>query len=291
MSWLRCCLGVAAAMLGLLAGCACHKPISVAPPPGAAPTAEEIAALQETRRLSLVTAEARGSAEFRWEDSHGKHFENGDFDLSWREAAGQLQTAARLSKVGQRVLWIGSSGPNWWFFDLASEVHTLHRGFVGAPEAETPCGFVDPVDLLRLLGVSPSGGAAMGSIDWDGEAGAWRVQQGDCRLWMKPGTLEVSRVELLDAAGGLRASCQLEVYGFVEAANMAHGAQPRLATRARCTIAPSAGCPPAEILLSFDRLRVPQQPLADRLFSIDALIEALKPAVTEGAGAAKPPVN
>ncbi len=291
MRMARACLALAGGLLWLLAGCAGHKAVKSGPPPGTAPTGEEIMTWQESRRRSLVTAELRGSAEFRWSDSNGNHFENGDFDLSWREADGQLQTAARLSKVGKRALWIGSSGKNWWFFDLASEVHTLHLGVVGAPGAGTPCGFVDPIDLLRLLGISRPGGAAIQSVEWDGEAGAWRVQQGDCRFWMSPGALEVSRVELRDAAGVLRASCQLEEYGFVEAANMAHGAQPRMAMRARCTIAQSAECPPAEILLSFDRLRVPPQALADRLFSIDALIDSLKPAVIEGNGAARAPVN
>jgi hypothetical protein len=147
--------------------------------------------------------------------------------------------ALRIDKVSQTYFWLGSNDERYWWFDLRGDekVALVGTHALARPEVAARFGLpVHPVDLLDLAGVAPLevSGQVLPTIRWADDArnvvvelsGRW----GGKRLTIDPGTGEVSRVEMTDAAGTVVVSSRLERYERVPVRGQA-AAVARMATR------------------------------------------------------------
>src|SRR5687768_10032175 len=93
--------------------------------PAATPTYQELAAAHNRRVELLSRVYADGVIEIEWEDRDGQHHEQGDMEL-W--IALPRNTALRVEKLGEVLLWLGSNQEHWWLFDMVSKEKVLMVG-------------------------------------------------------------------------------------------------------------------------------------------------------------------
>ena len=77
--------------------------------------------LQNQRASIFRILESSGTIELRRTDEDGTSFDSCALDL-WRKGE---EFALRLKKFGERFLWVGSDGSDWWVFELAAEPSRL----------------------------------------------------------------------------------------------------------------------------------------------------------------------
>ena len=188
-----------------LAGCA--GPAKVETAPGIAvspPTAAAFVEAQRARVANLGDFSSRGSAEMRWNDAQGDHFEQAQVELAWRDAGGRM--ALRADKLGERLAWAGADAERWWVFELKSEPSRLIVGPRGTVPQGSALPFAGPESVMELMAARPWPAGATVTADASGAwwvtwplpkpIGAWARSRA---LVAAPGALPV-RVELLDAA-------------------------------------------------------------------------------------------
>lgn len=174
----------------------------VRPGPGAGgepetPAYEVLAAAHNDRVARLDRISARGVIELWWTDDDGRHFEQGEADL-W--VALPRRTALNISKVGHRIMWIGSDDEQTWLFDFRDGVTTLHVAPDGQAAPDGPMPF-EPTLLLELGGLTPLP-AAGGQVRYDDEFDAWAVTAADrLVLFLDQESLLPVRAELYDDEG------------------------------------------------------------------------------------------
>ncbi len=123
--------------------------------PAPTPTLDvlEIVAQQNHRVAGLRKFAARGSAELRWHDEKGDHFEQAQIDLAWRNGGEQI--SLRAEKLGERLAWAGANSTQWWLFEPKREPSRLWLGPRAMPMPDSLLPFAGPDALLELLAASP----------------------------------------------------------------------------------------------------------------------------------------
>ncbi len=161
------------------------------------PRYEVLAAAHNKRVERLGRISARGVIELWWTDDDGDHFEQGDVDV-WIMLP--RRTALNISKVGHRLMWIGSDDQQTWLFDFRDGVTTLHLAAGDQLMADGPVPF-EPTHLLDLGGLTPLP-AAGGEVRYDKDHDAWAVTAADRpTLVLDKDSLLPVRAELLDDQG------------------------------------------------------------------------------------------
>jgi hypothetical protein len=259
--------------------------------PDPPPTYAAIAKAHNERVAQLQQMYAVGTIEFRWKDDKGSHFENGHAEL-WLSLP--RRTALRIDKVGEVLLWLGSDDERYWFFDLLSKESLLkvgrHDEAIADVEATTVLGMrpLMMLDLLALTTLPVEGPEDTASLD--AKRNAWVVHvdgRGEggssLRMYFDRATMLPMRVEVLDAAGVIRTSSSLRRYQSVTQQGMSPAAFPKIATLIdlfASTDDPSNGS--VKLALNEATGFIGDQPL-DRVFDLERLTSALKPARVEGA--------
>lgn len=228
-------LSVGLIALSLLASVGCKKKgMQVASPALAenVPTPQQIIASHNERVAKLGTTYSDGVIELRWSDERGKHFEQGDLEL-WQTS--DNRTALQVSKLGERLLWMGSSGEQWWLFDLMNkDDRVLLLGTHEDLGERFGALGVKPLGLLDLLGLSPIEGAtdadqpALVSNDIRAFTLEVKGRGGRLRIAFDQATLLPKRIELLDATGAVAAVSTLSRYASVDVPGMAIMALPKM---------------------------------------------------------------
>lgn len=225
--------GAIACLPFAFAGCE-KKPMQVAPLDVAAnaPTRGAIVAAHNERVGKLRTTNSDGVIELRWSDEQGNHSEQGDIEL-WQTTGDR--TALDISKIGERLLWMGSSGEQWWLFDLMrKDDRVLYVGSRDALGERFGALGVKPLALLDLLGLSPiePSEADAQAVGVDAESKAWTLQTqgrgGRLRIAFDQATLLPKRIELLDDLGAVVATSTLSRYESVEVPGLAVMARPKM---------------------------------------------------------------
>ncbi len=173
------------------------------------PAYETLAAAHNDRVDRIREVYARGVIELWWTDDDGRHHEQGEADL-W--VAPPRRTALYVSKLGHRIMWLGSDDDTAWLFDFRNDTTLLHvadRGHLG----EVP---FEPTLLLELGGLTrmpPTGG----QVRYDDERDAWAVTtaQGLC-LYFDRGALLPIGAELVDAGVLLYSRMKLSEYDRID---------------------------------------------------------------------------
>lgn len=151
------------------------------------------------------------------------------------QAEGHLQLeqpdrfALSVTKLGDIYFYLGSNAERYWWIDRLTEdrVALFGRHSRATPELAQLLGIpIHPLDLMDLLGVTPLpddsgleiGPRTEGEVGWTAE-GAVAVtvpaRWGWRRVVLDPLTYEPSRVEMLDAGGGVVLASALSRYGSV----------------------------------------------------------------------------
>lgn len=282
----------ALAIASLVAACTAPARVEPAPTaPGAPPAdAAVFVAAQRARVANLGDFASRGSAELRWNDAQGDHFEQAQVELAWREAGGRM--ALRADKLGERLAWAGADPARWWVFEIKSEPSRLLVGARGSVPQGSALPFAGPESVMELMAARPwPDGARFAAAESSGgwwmqwplakPVGSWVATRA---LVAGPGELPL-RMELLDATGGAIASSELSNPMTVEVRGVAPGAWPLVAGKTR--LRTTAGSATWDVF--WDAPGTDPERMKDRLFDLAVLREVLRPQVVEDAteGAAK----
>lgn len=287
------CAALAAAAL-LSASCK-QGPTLVERPPGPAPTASDVEAWQQRRCAALKTLALRGHAELTWKDRSGGHFDDGDFELLLRQP---MDSCLRVSKMGERVLWIGSDSEQWWLISPKEKPSraTLRRH--GGPQTRSGVdgesqldSLVAPRRLMDALGLSPIRADEVLAIQWDGQLGSWACQLEGRRVWLRGESLLPVGCEWLDQAGEVVAVCRLDRFewpsGEQAVGESTAAVKALVATRIAIEVwngarRKSHGEADASLSMAAQTPSLGQERMKEQFFRWDDAKRALNPEVIEG---------
>lgn len=290
---------LAAALLWNGAAVGCALPKAVAEPDGPPPTAQRWADAQERRAATVPSLSLRGHAQFEWRDSTGQHFDDGDFDIIFRAPS---ELCLRLSKLGQKALWIGSGGGQAWVIFLNEQpVRALHR--LTRPNGRAPqmphggleasmsgaARFFDPHQLAEALGIGRANAADVQSIAWDSVRAAWAVELPGRRLFVRGESLLPVGIEWVDAAGAITANCELSSFEWLrseQAFPATESSKPLVPTRIRLEVwsggrSRAQGAPDGVLVLAAGEPTDAAARIKPQMFSWDDVRGATRPEVIE----------
>ncbi len=266
-------------------------------PAGQAPTAVDFAARQEIRVCAISTIALRGHAEIRWKDESGSHFDDGDFDLVARPPS---EMSLRVSKLGERILWVGAGGDEWWtVFPKDKPSRAILRPWTSTPSAKhealdgSLADLIYPARIFESIGLAKVTADAVTGIDWDSSRGGWRFDLADRRIFTRGESLLPVECEWVDEHGAVVAVCELSAFawptGEREAGSRPLESQPLVATRIRIAAWPrgrGAQDAPAEaeLLLSAETPSFGADRAKPQLFRWEDVARALRPEVIQGSG-------
>lgn len=227
----------------------CTAPQVAPQPDGPVPTAQQWADAQERRAAAVPSLSLRGHADFEWRDTAGRHFDDGDFDIIFRAPS---ELCLRLSKLGQKALWIGAGGGQAWVIFLNERpvraVHRLVQPAVRPPQG-APAGlgdgmpgierFFDPDRLAEALGIGRASAADVQGIVWDGGRAAWAIALPGRRVFVRGESLLPVGIDWLDASGEVTASCALGAFEWLrseQAIAATESSKPLVPTRIRVEV-------------------------------------------------------
>lgn len=254
---------------------------------GATPAASDYVRAQRERVQALGSFASRGSAELRWKDEQGSHFEQAQVELAWRDAGERM--ALRADKVGERIAWAGCDPTRWWIFEPKAEPSRLTVGARGTAPDGSALPFAGPESVMELLAARAWPDAArMEPALPDGTRwivwtlgrpiGGWTSSRARVS---KPGDLPLT-VELLDGQGGVLASSELSRPMRVEIATLPPGAWPEVAGTMRLRMQGDGG---AAWDVFWDAPGTSPERLKERLFDLQVLREVMRPDVVRETGA------
>lgn len=276
--------GVIVSLPLMIAGCKNQgAPVAPAALTEHVPTPQQIVAAHNERVAKLGATYSDGVIELRWSDERGKHFEQGDLEL-WQTS--DNRTALQISKLGERLLWMGSSGEQWWLFDLMNKDE---RVLIVGTHEDLGDRFgaigVKPLGLLDLLGLSPIDCVtdANQPVTANNDLHAFMLDAkgrgGRLRIAFDQSTLLPKRIELLDATGAVAAASTLSRYASVDVPGMAIMALPKLPLtidihREQAVGSSMAG--DAKIALN-ETVGEIKEKAASQIFDLDRLTAAMRP--------------
>jgi hypothetical protein len=275
-------------------GCKPNDGLALSPAPANAPSAGQIIAAHNQRVGKLATTCSRGVIEVRWRDERGKHQHQGDLDFY--RAPGDC-TALSITKVGERLFWLGSNRDEFWLFDLSNrDDRVLYRGThntaAGATAIPALQAFgVRPHDLLLLLALQPL--AEPSDVDarpaYDSRRKAYVLEDSRVRTFFDRSTLLPVRVELLDAGSTVLAESDHARFQTVEMPGVALLARPKMAELVDIRQAKAVGGGEEEVvdvevkIAINDTTTVVDPKQLQRVFDLEALIRSLQPDRVESA--------
>jgi hypothetical protein len=260
--------GIAAAVCFGCLAISCTSPQDAPQPEGPPPTAQQWADAQERRAAAIPSLSLRGHADFDWRDAAGQHFDDGDFDIIFRAPS---ELCLRLSKVGQKLLWIGAGGGQAWVIFLSEKpvramLRLMQPAGGGSPRPPHGLGdampgierLFDPDRLAEALGIGRASAADVQSIAWDGPRAAWAVALPSRRVFVRGESLLPVGIDWLNASGGVTASCTLTSFDWLrseQAIAAAESSKPLVPTRIRLEVwsggrVRSDGAPDGVLLLA-----------------------------------------
>ncbi len=266
-----------------------------APAASAAASASYIEAVtaQQARLRKLQFLEGRGIIEIRWTDAKGKHFEQGDVDMylmpPWK-------TAFNISKLGQRLAWIGSDEEAWWIFRLDETPSYAERfpwpepvgvGGVGGGSDDGLAGdamsIVSPDALLAMAGLTRFPPITTVRLKEEEEAKRLVVEMLPTAKGHRPAprfrwTLNAATklpltVELLDEVGGVVATGRLEDYAPAAIDGMSVGEHPLVPKRIAIARTDGQG----ELRLALNAPTARGERVQAKFFRFQELLAALQP--------------
>lgn len=274
------------------------KEIEVKPPTVAAsaPTRQQVLAAHNDRAARLVTTYSDGVIELRWKDEDGEHTEQGDIEL-WQTT--ENRTAARISKLGEDIFWLGSKDSQWWLFDLMTKGdHVLYRGTHDQTTTRLVALGVKPLSLLDLLGITAWTANAADSAkpaEFDSKRRAWILpaqgRGGLLRAYLHQHDYTPSRIELLDSVGNVVAASELSRYDSVPVPNIAVMARPKMPRTVDIRLEAAAeGEFEGDVKIALNQTlgEIDPKQLA-QIFDLDRLIAALRADRVEQAAATGTP--
>ncbi len=288
-SWFAC--AATAVLLG-----ACSPRELETQPDGPPPGPSEIARLQRARIDALSSFALRGHAEVSWRDRTGSHFDDGDFVLMARPPE---ESSLRISKLGERVLWIGSGEGQWWtIFPRETPSRAILRPWPRASSEQatvgvdgTLAGILAPARLFEALGLSSIDEKDVRTVAWDGARGAWMIELPHRRVFARGESLLPVGVEWENGAGEVIASCELEAFVWPSGDRPAGAPEaevkPLLATRMRIAAWGPHGStrerPDAVATLAAEAPSFGAESIKPQLFRWQDVEAALRPEVVERA--------
>lgn len=285
--------------LGAVGMCACETSRPLPQPEGPVPDALAVAAAQRARLAAIPTLAMRGVAELRWSDESGEHLDDGDFELVLRAPS---DTSLRVTKFGERVLWAGSGGGQWWLFEPRAQPSRATVGSVdGAVDGGGLLALMRPAHLLATLGLRAIEAPHVQSVDWDPRAGCWRalVDEGGTRmsLELRHASLLPVAVDWLDAQGNVQVRSEMSAFAWPGAEESVTRPGALVPTRIKVSMFDPAADPAlvregrapgahATLALNAATPTDGAARIRDRLFDFEYLRGALKPEVVQRIGSA-----
>ena len=246
---------------------------SVAP----ALNAAAIVAQQNHRVAGLEKFATRGSAELRWQDEKGDHFEQAQVDLAWRNGGEQI--SLRADKMGERLAWAGANAKQWWLFEPKREPSRLWLGARDTPVPDSLLPFAGPDALLELLAALswPTSVAIMQESPDNFTAEFFRSPRGK---WVKTRVEVVknigfpSHIWLLDAKGNVLAESELSLPVMAVMNHLPMADRPMVASKITLKSVSNVGV----WQIFWDEPGAREDRLKDRLFDLEVIRGVMRPA-------------
>lgn len=245
---------------------------SVAP----ALNAAAIVAQQNHRVAGLEKFATRGSAELRWHDEKGDHFEQAQVDLAWRDGGEQI--SLRADKMGERLAWAGANAKQWWLFEPKREPSRLWLGARNTPVPDSLLPFAGPDALLELLAAKPWPEKIGLSQDHPGTfwadfdrpaRGAWVKT----RVQVDTNTGFPSHIWLVDAKGNVLAQSELSEPVMANMNHLPMADRPMVASKITLKSVSNVGV----WQIFWDEPGAREDRLKDRLFDLEVIRGVMRP--------------
>ena len=239
---------------------------------------------QQTSRAGLLRLlESGGTIEIRTKDEDGSDFQDCALEL-WRDGE---RFALRLRKLGERFLWVGSNGVDWWVFELTADpvrLVVLPSGGDGQQALGSELLLFGPDQLLQLAGLQPVA-LETAVARWSDDDSQIRVEfpTTDGGSWSRmvwyldPETRLPERIEALDAEGTVVLESALDNYEPIRARDQPVGNWPQFPRKLRVRTPDGA----IDVRLFFNRPGATGSKLRDALFDLDLLMKTFKPGIIE----------
>ena len=239
---------------------------------------------QADRASLLRVLESSGTIEIRRKQEGETSFDDCALEL-WRDGD---RFALRLRKLGERFLWVGSDGAQWWLFELAADpvrLVILPPGQVGRQAIAPDLLLFGPDQLLNLAGLEPilADPADIEPTIVDGKGRiAFPASHPDDSWstvvwWIDLETLLPERIEILDGEGRLTLESVPGGYEPIRARDQPVGNWPDFPRRLRVRDAEGS----TDVKIFFNQPGATGARNRDRLFDIEALMKSFKPGTIE----------
>ena len=172
----------------------------------AAPNFVDVAREYNLRVAGLERLSAWSNIKLTYFDEDGKP--------RTEEPEGRLQIvrpsklALTLGKAGQTLFWFGSDAERYWWIDLTDKAKPIvavgtHEKFDDSAAKRIGLA-IQPLDLIRLVGVVPINTVAPGATQWSRDGKQLGVtsaleNRGFQRIWMDPLTYTPAEIEIFDS--------------------------------------------------------------------------------------------
>ena len=256
-----------------------HEKNSSADAKVAAPALDVLAivAQQNHRVAGLKIFATRGSAELRWHDENGDHFEQAQVDLAWRNGGDDI--SLRADKMGERLAWAGANAKQWWLFEPKREPSRLWLGARDTPVPDSLLPFAGPDALLELLAALswPTSVAIMQESPDNFTAEFVRSPRGK---WVKTRVEVVknigfpSHIWLLDAKGNVLAESELSEPVMANMNHLPMADRPMVASKITLKSVSNVGV----WQIFWDEPGAREDRLKDRLFDLEVIRGVMRPA-------------
>jgi hypothetical protein len=236
-----------------------------------------IVSQQNHRVAGLKIFATRGSAELRWHDEKGDHFEQAQVDLAWRNGGDDI--SLRADKMGERLAWAGANAKQWWLFEPKREPSRLWLGARDTPVPDSLLPFAGPDALLELLAALPwpTTVAIMQDSSDNFTAEFVRSPRGK---WVKT-RVEVlknigfpSHIWLLDAKGNVLAESELSEPVMANMNHLPMADRPMVASKITLKSVSNIGV----WQIFWDEPGAREDRLKDRLFDLEVIRGVMRPA-------------
>ena len=239
--------------------------------------AAAIVAQQNHRVAGLEKFATRGSAELRWHDEKGDHFEQAQVDLAWRNSGEQI--SLRADKMSERLAWAGANAKQWWLFEPKREPSRLWLGARNTPVPDSLLPFAGPDALLELLAATPWPEKISLSQDHPGTfwadfdrpaRGAWVKT----RVQVDTNSGFPSHIWLVDAKGNVLAESELSEPVMADMNHLPMADRPMVASKITLKSVSNVGV----WQIFWDEPGAREDRLKDRLFDLEVIRGVMRPA-------------